>query len=272
MNLLDFSDFKIVDSHIHLYDLNEFEDFFNIYKTSFKTLKEYTVFVSLHSKKEFDFLEELKKKLQSEENLKIFTSFAIHPQNPSLEEFDFLEFLLKNKKIDALGEFGFDLFSDSFKKNISNQEKAFNIQLELSLFYNVPVVLHFRKGLEYIYRYAEKLKKLPGILFHSFFWSDFEALSILNKIESSFFSFGKSLLKLNKKSFSCVKNLPLSAILLETDAPFQTLKNEVYTKEDAIFEVYKSAYKIKKDYSFENKSFFEFSEVLANNFNILLSN
>ena len=77
----------------------EFEDFFNIYKTSFKTLKEYTVFVSLHSKKEFDFLEELKKKSQSEENLKIFTSFAIHPQNPSLEEFDFLEFLLKNKKI-----------------------------------------------------------------------------------------------------------------------------------------------------------------------------
>ena len=106
----------------------------------------------------------------------------------------------------------------------------------------------------------------------SFFWSDFEALSILNKIESSFFSFGKSLLKLNKKSLSCVKNLPLSAILLETDAPFQTLKNEVYTKEDAIFEVYKSAYKIKKDYSFDNKSFFEFSEVLANNFNILLSN
>ena len=50
MNLLDFSDFKIVDSHIHLYDLNEFEDFFNIYNTSFKTLNEYTVFVSLHSK------------------------------------------------------------------------------------------------------------------------------------------------------------------------------------------------------------------------------
>ena len=202
----------------------------------------------------------------------IDTRWGLGAQNPSLEEFDFLEFLLKNKKIDALGEFGFDLFSDSLKKNISNQEKAFNIQLELSLFYNVPVVLHFRKGLEYIYRYAEKLKKLPGVLFHSFFWSDFEALSILNKIESSFFSFGKSLLKLNKKSLSCVKNLPLSAILLETDAPFQTLKNEVYTKEDAIFEVYKSAYKIKKDYSFENKSFFEFSEVLANNFNILLSN
>lgn len=272
MNLLDFSDFKIVDSHIHLYDLNEFENFLSVCKTSFKTLKKYTVFVSIHSKKEFDFLEELKKKSQSEENLKIFTSFGLHPQNPSLVELDFLESLIKNKKIDAIGEMGFDLFSDSFKKNISSQEKAFNIQLELALFYNVPVVLHFRKGLEYIYRYADKLKKSPGVLFHSFFWSDFEAFSILKKIESSFFSFGKALLNSNKKAFSCLKNLPLSSLLLETDAPFQTLKDEPYTKEDAIFAVYKKAYEIKKNYSFENKSFFEFSEILNNNFNILLSN
>ena len=31
MNLLDFSDFKIVDSHIQLYDLNEFDNFLKVY-------------------------------------------------------------------------------------------------------------------------------------------------------------------------------------------------------------------------------------------------
>lgn len=72
MNLLDFSDFKIVDSHIHLYDLNEFENFLSVCKTSFKSLKKYTVFVSIHSKKEFDFLEELKKKISIRRKFKNF--------------------------------------------------------------------------------------------------------------------------------------------------------------------------------------------------------
>ena len=45
----------------------------------------------------------------------------------------------------------------------------------------------------------------------------------------------------NKKSIACVRELPADRILLETDAPFQTLKGEEFTSVLDIKKVYEEA-------------------------------
>ena len=49
----------------------------------------------------------------------------------------------------------------------------------------------------------------------------------------------------NKKSIGCVKELPLERILLETDAPYQTLKGEEKTSPLQIKQVYEKTCEIR---------------------------
>ena len=58
--------------------------------------------------------------------------------------------------------------------------------------------------------------------------------------------FSKQILNGNKKSLSCVQDLPLDKIFLETDAPFQTLKGESFTNPSEIQRIYAAAAEIKK--------------------------
>lgn len=66
----------------------------------------------VHSKEEW-FLQE---RYLSNKNFEIKKSFGIHPQNPDFHNIEFLEKLLEEKKIDAIGETGFDLFTEEFQK------------------------------------------------------------------------------------------------------------------------------------------------------------
>ena len=171
--------------------------------------------------------------------------FGMHPQLPLLDNADFLETLLIRKEIIGIGETGFDLFTPEFKANLAAQEEAWGISLELAATYGVPVVVHDRKALDFIFRDAGKLKVLPAVVFHSFAFGPREALSILNHGIPAWFSFAKQLLNGNKKSRSCVAELPLDRLLLETDAPYQTLKGESETSPFEIRRVYDEAARIR---------------------------
>ncbi len=164
----------------------------------------------------------------------VIQSYGMHPQNAANENIkqsaDFLENLLIKNLISFIGEAGFDYFTQEFRDAASLQEEIFNIQLELALRYNVPLVIHCRKANHKLFEYSKQLKKLPEVLFHSFMGPSREALSLLNKGINGYFSFGKQLLNGNKKAIDCVRELPLSCILPETDAPFQYLKGEKYTE------------------------------------------
>lgn len=266
----DFKNFNICDSHFHLYDLQNFENSEKIFSSDFKFLNNFLGISSSCSKKEFILQEEFIKNLNNIENVKIFQSFGIHPQNPFNSEIEFLENLLKNKKIIAVGECGLDFFPN-FIDNSEIQKQIFYSQLELAEFYKIPVIIHARKCLEEIYRIHKILKNLPVVIFHSFFWSDFEAFNLLRKIPNSIFSFGKQVLNQNKKTISCIKNLPLQNLILETDSPFQTLKGEDFTSEKDIYKIYKSAYFYKKETEI-NLTFEDFSEALFKNFQKIMTN
>lgn len=190
-----------------------------------------------HSKSEFLESEKLLSVLPS----KIKLCFGLHPQmkNPFQKENQiFLLELLEKNKIAAIGECGFDFFNDDFKSNLKEQDEAFAFCLDCAIKYKKPLVIHNRKALEKIYEYASLLKNVPSALFHGFAFGPFEAESILKKGINAYFSFGKALQRKSKKSITCVKELPLERLLLETDAPFMTLKGEPFTKRSDIKNVY----------------------------------
>ncbi len=176
----------------------------------------------------------------------ILPLFGMHPQLPLLENADFIEALLQKKEIIGIGETGFDLFTDEFRANLNKQEEAWETSVALAASYKVPVVVHDRKALDFIFRDTGKLKGLPAVIFHSFAFGPREALSVVRHGINAYFSFSKQILNGNKKSRSCVAELPLDRLLLETDAPYQTLKGEERTSPLEIRRVYQEAASIRK--------------------------
>ena len=239
--MLDFSCY--CDAHFHLVQCNE-------YRCSVPDLKlpdEYFACACAHYVDEFLLQERACRQLAGRGNLHIARSFGMHPQEPLVENADFLEHLLKEGRIDAIGEAGFDLFTQAFKADLVRQKEAWRIQLELAAAYQKPLVVHCRKGIDYIFADIKRLKAAPAVLFHSFFGSMREAASLLAKDLNAYFSFGKQILNGNKKTISCVCALPLNRLLLETDAPFQTLKGESFTAPDEIMRIYRAAYALRPD-------------------------
>lgn len=197
----------------------------------------------------------------------IFQAFGIHPQivgNCDIESCkDFLLGLAEQGKLDAIGEAGFDFFTEDFKATRELQENVWAFQLETAIRYGLPLVVHCRKGNELLFRDVAKLKKVPAVLFHSFMGSFVEASSLIKKGINCFFSFGKQLMNNNKKVIDCVKNLPIENLLMETDSPFQTLKGEENTFLSDIVRIYNGAYKLRYGGEGDICSYEHFDEFLG---------
>ncbi|MCF0243090.1 MAG: TatD family hydrolase [Treponema sp.] len=198
----------------------------------------------------------------------VIFSFGIHPQNLDINLIRVLETLLLNKKhngLCAIGECGFDFYTPELKASSELQKKMFSVQVELAQENNLPLVIHCRKANEMLFENTLVLRKLPAVLFHSFMGSLVEAESLIKKGINGYFSFGKQIFNGNKNAVSCVKNLPIERLLLETDAPYQFLKGERFTKCSEIEKIYFGAYELRN----EKKAFEDFTENLYKNFKCL---
>lgn len=172
----------------------------------------------------------------------IIKSYGLHPQNVknyNISSIDFLEKLVAEKQISFIGECGFDLFCGEYKIFEKKQDEIFNIQIEMAIKNNLPVVIHCRKANHKLFKYKKQLSKLPEVLFHSFMGSSAEALSLLNSDINGYFSFGKQIFNGNKKVLECIQKLPSQRILCETDSPFQYLKGEKFTSPADITKIQK---------------------------------
>ena len=158
---------------------------------------------------------------------------------------EYLIQLLENKKIDAVGECGFDFFTQDFRSMSQKQEKVWNFQLEAAIKYGKPLVIHGRKCTERLFKDIKLLKKVKGVVFHSWAGTLTEANSLLKKGVNAYFSFGKPILNGKKSAVECVKFLEESRIVFETDAPYQTLKGEEKTLPEDILKVYEQAEKLR---------------------------
>ena len=189
--------------------------------------------------------------LRQAQGPQIIHSYGLHPQSAGYiniqENAGFLEQLLEEKKLHAIGEAGFDYFTQDFRDQTATQEEMFNIQLDLALQYNLPLVIHCRKANEKLFEYSKQLKKLPAVLFHSFMGTPIEAKSLLKRGINGFFSFGKQVMNNNKKVIACVRDLPADVLLTETDAPWQFLKGESHTNPLEIKKIFEAFCQIRNE-------------------------
>lgn len=240
------SSFTFCDAHFHLVQCTDFQNVSDI-SASFSSEDAFFGCTCAHDRTEYEAQRKVCEQLSSNKNICLVQSFGMHPQLPLTENADFLEKLLSEGALDAVGEAGFDLYTQEFRENSAAQEEAWRAQIALAVQYDKPLVVHCRKALNRIFRDSAQLRKIRAVLFHSFCGGMHEAEGILGKGINAYFSFCKQILNGNKKSIECVRNLPLDRLLLETDAPFQTLKGEQFTSPAEIRRVYQAAYKIRRE-------------------------
>ena len=175
----------------------------------------------------------------------VFVSFGAHPQLPAVlarsrmsceqvkkEGFRLIEeisLLAAASRIDAVGEAGFDFYTPDFAATANEQAALFDAQLEIAFNASLPLVIHARKGQKEIFARTQKLKKLSAAVFHGYSGSGGEALSLLRRGVNAYFSFGKALLRGSRKAAESLKAIPRERLLLETDAPYMTLRGEAFT-------------------------------------------
>lgn len=145
---------------------------------------------------------------------------GLHPcsVNESIDkELEIIDNFLKQRKFVAIGESGLDFYWDiTFKKE---QYQAFERQIEWALEYDLPIVIHSRDSIdeciEVISQYRNK--GLTGV-FHCFGGTQEQAEKI---IENGFYLGIGGVLTFKKSGLDAVlKELPLTNIVLETDAPY----------------------------------------------------
>jgi len=150
----------------------------------------------------------------------IYATVGIHPHDVSKTDqntLDTLKELVKTrKKIVAYGEIGLDFF-----RNISPQEKQlelFGVQLELAKELNLPVVIHDREA----HKQSLETVRASGVrrgVFHCFS-GDYEMAR--KCIDLGFYISIPGVVTFDKaKTIQDVAGrIPLSSLLLETDAPY----------------------------------------------------
>lgn len=147
---------------------------------------------------------------------------GLHPNSDedlTLENLQWIEKQLSNKKIIAIGEIGLDYHRDFTLKE--KQKIWFKKQLKLAKRYNLPVLLHIREAFDDSYRVLKELGIKKGIL-HCFTGN----WEIAKKfIDLGFYiSFAGNITykngKWKERWQEVINKVPLEKIVIETDAPY----------------------------------------------------
>ena len=223
---------------------------------------------SSSNKTEIIYHEQIARSAKKDNAPPLFLCFAVHPQLPSslsfdhskhisafqlflkqffLDKLDLLSLLASEVRIDAVGECGFDLYSQSFRETEAVQDELFIHHLEIARRHDLPIVLHVRRAMHKIFPHTKILKTLPAVVFHSWPGVPDEAFSLLRKGICAFFSFGTALLLNHKNAIRSCAELPVEHLLFETDAPYQPLKGKVFSSWEDLPAIIGEAAKIRKE-------------------------
>jgi len=133
------------------------------------------------------------------------------------KELDLVKTWLDKRPFIAIGEIGLDYYWD--KTFIKEQQEAFRRQVQWSLDYDLPIVIHSRSSVQdCISILKEFTGKRPRGIFHCF--SD--DLATAHQIMDLGFYMGIGGVVTYKKAelAEVVKDIPLEWLVLETDAPY----------------------------------------------------
>lgn len=172
-----------------------------------------------HDAKGEDTVEELERVIVDERNYFQGTSEAQDvPQNTS-ENRSSAEAVLRSKvKIVAIGECGLDYFYENSPK--ADQIRILRQQIELAKKFDLPLIFHVRNAFDDFWPIFDSYKNLRGVL-HSF--TDTQE-NLDKAIDRGLYIGvnGIATFTKNHEQLEVYKNIPLSKMVLETDAPFLT--------------------------------------------------
>lgn len=162
----------------------------------------------------------------------IFASVGFHPyeaqQNPDLS---MLEKLVSSNRpilpsshhpIVAIGECGLDYHmykGENAAGKKQNQKILFEAQLQLALKYNLPIIIHCREAFEDMFDILDSLPSMPRGVIHCF---SAGLQEVRFAQERHLFVGIDGNLTYSKQLQSTLPHIPLSIVLLETDAPYLT--------------------------------------------------
>ena len=149
--------------------------------------------------------------------------YGLHPywvSHHDKNDLKSLETYLENNSAVALGECGLDFRDDQADKK--TQLYFLESQLDIANNHQLPVVIHSVRATEAIIQSVKKFTDLKGMI-HSYSGSAEQAKQLIDM--GFYISVGGSVTYDNAKTIkSVVKNIPLTSLLLETDAPDQADK------------------------------------------------
>jgi len=149
----------------------------------------------------------------------IYCAIGVHPHDTEEldeEKFKELKSLVAEEKVVAIGEIGLDYYYDNAPRDL--QKYWFERQMELSKEVNLPVIIHSREASQDTFDLIEKVKPVGGVI-HCYSGSVEMAKEYVKK--GFYIGVGGTVTFKNaKKVVEVVKEIPLSSILIETDAPY----------------------------------------------------
>lgn len=145
---------------------------------------------------------------------------GVHPTHVKenyKEELNHVASLLKQRSFCALGEIGIDLYWD--KSFLKEQQEAFDLQIQWAKEHKLPFVIHCRDAFDEVFEVldAHDSKDLRGI-FHCFTGTLDQAKQALSY--NLKLGIGGVVTFKNGKIDQFLNQIPLSEIVLETDAPY----------------------------------------------------
>jgi len=147
----------------------------------------------------------------------VWASIGIHPHEAVGDGMKELE-LLSNNKIVAVGECGLDYFYEHSPRD--KQIEILHCQIKLALAHDLPMIFHVRDAFDDFWPIFDQYQGLRGVL-HSF--TDTQE-NLTRALERGLFIGvnGISTFARAEEQKKMYASIPLSHLLLETDAPFLT--------------------------------------------------
>ncbi len=156
----------------------------------------------------------------SEKYSDVFASVGVHPHHgsTSLGDLSELKALAKHPKVVAIGETGLDFFRDWCPKD--DQYRWFRAQIELALEVDKPIIIHSRSAAEECLSVLKEMNagKVGGV-FHCYS-EDAEFAKKLAQINFLVSFPGSVTFKKAEALRHAAREIPLSQIMVETDAPY----------------------------------------------------
>lgn len=164
---------------------------------------------------------------------KLYSALGIHPwyvHDCTIEDIETLAELIKVQRsnkvsnVIAIGEAGIDLPIAEKYQNLSEQIRFFEEQVSLATEFNLPLIVHHRRSHNKIIEILKKLEFNQGGTIHAFSGSYQQAMQY---VDMGFkLGIGGTITYTRaKKTINAIKRLPLSSLVLETDAPSMPLSN-----------------------------------------------